>query len=327
MGKLTISVDPRMEVLSIIQAISNYPVIRREGDYYKKVYDHFNPYSDLPAVSMTDKLVSEHGFGYDAPVSFMLCLSGPKEFEKIANYSDGLITRAGTEENLNEYRDAIKEFTQKSNFAEFWDENKELYSKIIDCTIEDSHKVDWVKTLEDYYNQSQNSYNIVLNPLINGGYGPRIKAKNGKLDLYNICTTSKISPEGIPFLEQDQFAAFAWHEFSHSFVGPLMDKHIDRINKMSELFEPLRESMKKQAYGYWRICAEEHIVRAVVVRLYSLYLTEEMAKKQLQYDLDRNFIYIEPIIEKLKEYEELKKSKDMTFAEFFPEIISTLESF
>lgn len=325
-GRLIISIDPRIEALSAIQAISSYPLIKRKGDYYDKVYNHFNSYSDLTAVSLTSKLYKEHGFGFDRPVTFMLYLSQPKELEKIADYKGNFIGKKGEEEILNHYRESIKEFIDKSNFEKFWNNNIELYNKIIECTIEDSYKVDWIKALEDYYNQSQNSYNIILNPLNIGGYGPSMEADNGELNLYNICTTDTISEDGIPYLGKDNFAPFAWHEFSHSFVAPLIDQYVDEVNKSSHLLEPLREVMRKQAYETWEICVEEHIVRAVVIRLYSLYLGEEMTKKQLQYEEDKNFIYIEPLIEKLKEYESLKKSSDITFAEFFPELIEVFEN-
>lgn len=325
-GRLTISVDPRIEALSIIQTMSSYPVVIRKGDYYESVERHFSPYDDLSAVTMTDNFVSDHGFGFDAPIRFMLHLSHPPKFKKVFDYNDSLIDRAGKEENLEEYRKAIKEFVDKSDFAKFFDENRELYNKMIEQTIEDSYKVDWVKALEDYYNQKQNSYNIILNTLSKGGFGPNMEAENGELDIYNICTTNKKNEDGIPYVGKDAFALFAWHEFSHSFIKPLMEKHIDEVNKSSKLFEPLRESMKKQAYGYWDICAEEHIVRAVVIRLYSLYLGEEITSKQLEYEAKRDFIYVEALVEKLKEYENLRDTKDITFAEFFPELITVFET-
>lgn len=256
----------------------------------------------------------------------MLYLSQANDFDQIADYSEAVINHAGGEKNLNEYRESINEFVVESNFERFWNDNIVFYGNVIDLTLRISHKVDWVKTLEDYYNQSQNSYNIILSPLSYSGTGPNLPADNGKEDLYNICPANGINRDGIHALNADNFANLTWHEFSHSFVNPLANKYSARFNKTSRLFRPVRKSMEKQYYRQWVGCYIEHIVRAVVVRLYSIHLGEDAGNKELQKQLGRDFIYIEPIVAKLKEYEKLRDEKNITFAEFFPEIVDVFES-
>jgi hypothetical protein len=77
-GKLKVSIDPRVELLSAIQGISNYPKIQRNNSYYNAVKTHFAPYTKMQAVSLTDDL-AKMGFLHDAPIEFMLYLSQPNE--------------------------------------------------------------------------------------------------------------------------------------------------------------------------------------------------------------------------------------------------------
>lgn len=65
-GKLTLSIDPRMEVLSAVQMIADYPVIRKNNAYSQSIDTYFRPYDTLPAVHLTDRLKSH--FTQDAPV-------------------------------------------------------------------------------------------------------------------------------------------------------------------------------------------------------------------------------------------------------------------
>ena len=118
---------------------------------------------------------------------------------------------------------------------------------------------------------------------------------------------------------------FIWHEFGHSFVNSATDKYSDKVESLNKLFEPIKENMSRQAYSEWKICVYEHIIRAVVVRLFELNFGFQESKSILDNELGRGFIYIEPLIEKLKDFETQRDKNNITFTEYYPELLEVLD--
>lgn len=322
-GKLTLSIDPRMEALSAVQVISDYPVIQRNSFYSEKIKNYFQDYDTLYAVKLTNE--SRRFFNYDAPVTFMLYLTQPEKLKQCLPYSPYLINRAIGEENLENYRIALKEFIQKSRFKDFWKQNQDLYGKILDKTVAASGDMDWIKALEEYYNFSQHSYSIIISPCFQGGYGPQIKAKNGEWDIYS-CVSTNVSDNQIPYLDREGLLFYLWHEFSHSYVNPEFEKYGERLKATEKLFKPLRKVMSRQSYPRWETCVNEHVVRAVNLRLTDLHIGHEAYLQTLNYELSQGFIYIEPLLQKLTEYEQLKKTTPITFSDYVPQLLQVFDS-
>ena len=324
-GRLQISIDSRMELLSTIQLLSSYPMLDRDSPYCKEISTYFKPFSSQEAVSLTNNLLQNHGFSYDAPITFMLHLSQPPELELQIKFSDYLLKRSGEGNNLEQYRKSIKEFAKTSNFEDFWKSKISFYNQILDMTIEDMGGKDLVKIMEDYYNETKGSYNITISPAFRGGYGPKIPDEDGKEKIYACLSTTNIKNE-IPYINNSELTGYVLHEFGHSFVNPLTEKYANRVTSVDKLFEPIREVMSKQAYGRWDYCVNEHIVRAVVIRLYELHIDSLITKSLLSDELSRRFIYIEPLLEKLKDFEKQRDEKNITFTDFYPELLNMLDS-
>jgi hypothetical protein len=324
-GSLHISIDPRMELLATIQLLANYRVINRNMRYSKDVLYYFKSFKTQKAVKMTDKLYKEHDFCHDAPVTSMLHLSQLPDLEQQIPFSDYLLRRGGGKKNLEQYRKSIKQFAEIANFEAFWNSKISFYKKILDITIADMGKIDLVKMMEDYFNEIQASYNIIISPAFRGGYGPKIPGTDGKKNIY-ACLSADDMKDDIPYLDGESLLYYVWHEFGHSFVNPLTEKYADRVASSEKLFTPIKNRMDYMAYGSWTICLNEHIIRAINVRLYELYLGVEKSKDLLNNDLKRSFIYIKPILEKLKEFEKQRDENNITFSEFYPELLNLLDS-
>jgi hypothetical protein len=324
-GKLQISIDPRMELLTTVQLISNYPMIDRDMDYSKDVIKYFKPFKTQKAVKNTNQLLNKYGFCYDAPVTFMLHLSQLPDLETNIPVSDYLKGRAGSENNLEQYRKGLKEFAENSNFKIFWNSKNSFYYQILDMTIANMGEIDLVKVLEEYFNETQDSYNVIISPAFAGGYGPKITDSNGKENIY-ACLSTTTERDGVPYLSLFGLIYYVWHEFGHSFVNPLTYKYIERVNNSELLFEPIKNRMINNAYSSWETCVNEHIIRAINLRLIELNLDEERASKGIDNEFSRGFIYIEPLIEKLKEFEKQRDEKQITFSDFYPELLSLFDS-
>ena len=324
-GSLHISIDPRMELLTAAQIISNAFYIDRNKSYSQEVITYFKPFSSEEVVAQTDSLEQNHYFGADTPTEFMLYLSQVPELEQQMAFSTRLLERSGGAENLERYRNALKQFAEVSNFEGFWNSRVPLYNQILDLTVAEMGGIDLVKVLEEYYNETQNSYNIILSPSFSGGYGPKIPANNGKYDIY-ACLTTWYEKEGVPYMAMEDLQNYIWHEWGHSFVNPLTEKYRDRIDASGKLLEPIAKKIAGIAYPYWYQSVNEHLIRAIHVRLLELYVDSQKAKTMLNDELDKRFIYIEPLVEKLKDFEKQRDENRITFSEFYPELINLFDS-
>jgi len=324
-GKLHISIDPRMEILATVQLLANYPVVNQYLPYGKEILNYFEPFSSQEAVTLTNSLLQNYGFSYDAPVTFMLYLSQLPELETQIPFSTYLLKRSGEGDNLEQYRKSIKQFAETSNFETFWNNKIPFYKKILDMTVADMGEIDFVKILEAYFNETQRSYNIVISPAFRGGYGLKIPDANGNDNIY-ACISSTSMKDSVPYLNKDGLIYYVWHEFGHSFVNPLTDKYADRISALNKLFEPIKDVMSRQAYRDWATCVNEHIIRAITIRLMELNFGSKQSEELLEKELGMHFIYIKPLIEKLKEFENKRNKDNITFSEFYPELLNVLDS-
>ncbi len=321
-GKLNITVDPRMELLSAVQVISDYPTINRKVPYSNELMQFFGRYNSLEACQLTSQLAADYEFAYDGPADFILRLSQVPELKAVHPFSDRMIERANGKSNLEKYGDALHRFAVESNFAEFWNNKKPYYQKMVEYTANDLSDFDPVGKLESYYNESKNSYTVALSPSFAGGYGLRIPTSNNSLDIYACLNVSEMK-DGIPYFSKLGLSHFVWHEFSHSFINPLTEKYKVRIEATSELFAPLETKM---SYNEWWNCVNEHIIRAIYIRLISTYENEDAAKMQLENEKSFHFAYIEPLVEKLKQFEKERQATNITFSEFYPTLLNVFDS-
>jgi hypothetical protein len=333
LGKLNISIDPRMELLASVRFFSKYPRINRDLPYSNEILFYFEPFKRHSATRFIYSF-GLRGFTYDAPVAFMLHLSQPPELKLKYELTDYLISRADIlarrgrgRNNLERYRTELKSFAEVSNFEAFWNSKIPFYNQILDLIIAEIEvrNIDFVKTMEDYFNETKDSYNIIITPTFQHGKGFSITDAEGNVKIY-ACISTTETKNGIPYLTSWQLLNLVWHEFGHSFVNPLTDKHADKVATSARLFNPIRKQMRRQAYTCWRRVVNEHIIRAIEVRLMELHLSSRHANLILEHNLKLDFIYIEPLVEKLKEFEKLRDETGITFSEFYPELLNVFSN-
>ena len=321
-GKLTLSVDPRMELLGAVQLIAGYPLCTRDTPYSERAQNYFSAFAQSEAAKCTKMLLEKHGFSYDAPPGLMLYCSFPPELSRQQPYSDYLGKRAGGEENLRHYRTALQRFAEESRFAGFWTENEAFYRQAIAWCKRQTGGVDVVRLLESYFNMEQESYDIILCPLFgHNNYGPRIAGSEGRSKLYALVNVPQDKRGELP-ANWGNPMGLVLHEFSHSFVNPAVDRHADLLTQSSDRYEPIREKMQAQAYGNWTTCVNEHLVRAAAIRMQETIRGREATEQAIRAEEQLHFGYIRPLIAKFREYEALRDSAGITFADYVPELLS-----
>ena len=320
-GKLTISVDPRMELLGAVQVVAGYPLSTRDTPYSDRVQAFFGAFADSDAAELTKKLL-EDGFSYDAPPGLMLHYSCPPGLKRLQPYSDYLKGRGNGARNLRNYRIALERFAVESRFSDFWKQNEAFYRQLL---ARFKHKVirdmDVAGLLESYFNMEQTSFEVILCPLFgNCNYGPRMPDPNGGSKTYALMAASW-AENGAMSLDHDLWSEVLLHEFGHSFVNPAVERHPDLVAQSSDRYEPIRKKMTEQAYASWNVCVYEHLVRAAVVRLVETIRGPKAAENLIGCEERRYFGYVRPLVAKLREYEALRDSTGISYADYVPELL------
>lgn len=334
-----VTVDPRIELMSAVQLLSGYQdkypglITRFDFPYKQKMADYFGKYKDHRAVRLFDEM-SKKGFNYDTPPSLMLCLSDIPALELRSpsgcfspEYSKHLLESCGGEKQMREFVDALRDFARVTDFQKFFDANQDTYKSIIHKVEGDIGNTDIIGPVEGYYGSGKPlRYTIILAPLFQqGGFGPTLQRPDGERELYDICGPFG-AEQGLPtFGNADHIREIAWHEFGHSFVNPLADKHKRTLDKYSSLFNPIASPMRGQAYDNWQTCINEHVIRAVLARLIYKVQGSKAAEECVEGESIMGFAYVKPLCKRLEDYEK-HRDKYPTLESFFPELVGVFKS-
>ena len=332
-GKVTVSVDPRIELISIIQTLAGVkPLTRLTFDYKNNVLDYFNEYRDCPAIKSFKKYNLE-GFGYGKPMYFMLCCNYNKGLlsfnEKLYNKQDQIGIFFKDKNKTNDFIHQLNDFISVSKFDDFFDSNEDCYRKYVAAYKKIVDIVDVKKNLEQYYGIEQKSYNVILAPLIQaGGYGIKIEDEEELDDIYCIMGPIDMNNNNLLFYIEDLPKYIEYHEFSHSFINPLVFKDRDKINKnykLAKLFKEVQSDMQKNSIGTVETFLDEYIVRTAVARLINKYEGEDYYRRVIELEKENGFIYIEELCNSLENYEN-NRDKYPTFESYYDEIIKCLSN-
>ncbi len=309
-SKWSMKVDKRLELLTAVQLFTDWAntgIWEQNYAYKEDMTDFFKPYSGHQAMTTFGTLL-ESGFSYDAPVGFMMHLSDPPELMIVEPFSEYHINRASNAGGiaiLEQFTEALRSFALESNFEEFWASHQLFYSHIERTASTSIPLENTVRTLEEYFGISQQGYHVALAPLFRGNYGYRMKT-NGSLTTYAILGPQNVAGD-VPV-----FGAALFHEFAHGFVNPLTEEFVQEFKGPERLYRPIETPMRNMAYGHWTIMINEHIIRAIEIRLTGK--AEALSREE-----GRGFIYIRPLYDLLSEY---NRTQYRSFREFYPEIVN-----
>ncbi|WP_406241687.1 DUF4932 domain-containing protein [Tissierella carlieri] len=331
-NSINVSVDPRIELLSIVQILSNYPekfptlITKEKFDYKDKVMDYFSEFKEHKAIKTLEGMMPD--FSYDVPPGLMLFMDKNFNVREDVELTEYIIERADGKNNINELFESLKEFCIDTNFIDFFNDNSNYYNRIINSTLElIPSDCNIIEDLEEYYGMKRKSYNVVLVSLYgNGAFGPNIDTKEDDTEIYSVLGCIGIDMMDLPmFGGWSFFTGLQQHEFSHSFINPITDKNYNLAYSYEELFIPIKGKMRSMAYTNWGTCLNEHIIRALTSR-FAYHEDNLDGIRALEMEKETGFIYVETLFNKLEEYEN-NRDKYSTIEDFYPELLKSLDEF
>lgn len=326
-GKLNITVDPRLELLAVLQHLSGSAMTSPDSDGYAAAADAwFAGFKDHPALAKLQSLET-YGFAYDLAVSSFLRFDGVPLERQTRDWSGyalamnkARLETAAEGGSLEEFYAAVNDFVQVSDFRGWFESRRQYFADTVagaDSLL--STTPDLVSHLIAWYGYEQHSYNLAISPLLGGnGYGPDLADSLGNTDLY--CCTS-LENRGDPAESILHLAYMLFHEFSHPYVNPLVDRHFGMVEDASALFEPIKRKMQDQAYSSWWIAVIEHFVRGSELRLLQTYYLPEQREFTTLSTINRGFIYLETVHAALLDYEQARRETGIRYDEYFPRLM------
>ncbi len=321
-SSVAVVVDPRIELMTIVQRLSGYAVLTKvDSDYRRAVDEYFAPYKEHRAVKLFGAM-SKARFAYDAVPKAMLAFTAPPALQpRVAPPMDA-VRRAGGKQKLDEFIVALRDFAAQSRFDQFFAAQQPTYDRALTALRADVETA--LTPLRQYTNLELQNCTLIAGMLIhNGGFQATLEGKGGQ-EIYAIIGAFGMN-EGVPvFSSGGSVAYLVQHEFSHSYVNPWVEKNDGKLQQYAALYEPIKEAMQKQAYGNWLTAIHEHIVRAITLRL-AYQRSQEAGDRVLQNEEARGFKYVRALAEKLKDYE-AARDRYATITAFFPELLKVFQA-
>ena len=305
---LTVSVDPRVELVSTIFRLAGHPEYNRcQVPAYAKALDaQFAQVREHPVVLLARKLRSSRGVSFDAPMSLAVHLKDVESMElrvPLKPWPDGIDSRWRAED-IREFLALAKDFAAKAKFAEFLATQAALYAETgirAQKLASDQGHLEWFGNF--FGERPAAQFHLVL-ALANGPncYGPHFCTGTNE-EFYCVLGVWETDWLGKPAFKPTVLDTVA-HEFCHSYVNPHIYARTAELQPAGEnLFNQVQDRMRRQAYGNWQTMLHESVVRAAVVRYVAATQSPAAAARQARNEVGRGFLWTEPLAALLGQYE------------------------
>lgn len=320
-----VEILPRLELLSGVLAQTSWDDVRgpKNGgnEYYRELKKFLSQYKEHEAIKIAQKLTNM-GFVYDAPPAFILTLGELPKLNLDNEYSEYLIDRSKGKKILENFRLALIDLAEESNFLQFFEDNKELLAASIEGALKDvdlKEVIEWNKAF--YGGEINDEFHLVFAPAMcfGGGYGATIEKPDGNKIIYQVIRENGSTTTTPYFSSGNDIGTLSLHEWGHSYVNPAVEKYDDDFSKYSldELFKPVAEKMEKMAYGNITIFLNEQVLRACTIIAFEELYGQNTAKSYKSNYEKAGFYLTDFTIEVLKEYTS-NRDKYPIFEDFIP---------
>ena len=324
------TVDKRIELLSIVFRLAERPEYSSKVFqlYTDRIEQHFEKHKNHELIQFTKSIIEERGIAYDAIASMSIHLDD--NLELLLNVNNDVWQRDSrwTKENVEKFIPLLKQFANDSNFDDFFNENAGLYIESIKCfdSLYEQLDLDWYHTF--YGKESSEIFSIILGLGNSGNYGPALDYTDGSRKVYSIIGVLQIDSTGMPKFDYNPLAFLTIiHEFNHSFVNYLVDKHIESFQESGEkMFSVIKDVLAKQAYDNWKIMMYESLVRAAVIKYVKDHdFGQQIEEFVIYLDKQNGFYWIEELVSELENYDK-QRNQYPTLESYMPRLIEAYKN-
>ncbi len=325
-GKIEVRVDARVELMSIIFRLAGHPEYNTAPNYayLADVEAHFRKFENHAVVQAARNLRRQNGVSYDAVASMALHLTDAYELkeriplDRPPKMLDGRWNQGGARDFLKKARQFVKD----SDFKQFVEEHQQLYDETADTLRKRISERDYIAWFDEFFGARPTAKFLAIAGMLNGpgNYGPSVVFPDGSEEIYMVIGVGRVERSGRALFGRE-LVGLVVHEYCHSYVDQVVDKHMEQLIAASEtLFPQVEQAMSRQAYGSWQTVMRESAVRACTVRYILKADGRGAARQAIDNEHARSFFWTGELVEVLAEYES-NREKYPTFDLFFPRVV------
>jgi len=275
--------------------------------YEKDVDKWFRPFRDHPVVRRARGLGDSAGIGFSDPMEFAVHLTNAHDLGEIVPVDapnqepEWAWPPAGARAFLSD----LRAFVRDAQTDRFLHSHERLYATAADRLrqlVDSAGDPAWFGR---FFGHAPVRPFILVPALLNGGanYGPRIRTPGDGQEFYAIVGVYLTDRDGLPRFDEREMPNVV-HEFSHSFINPIIARHLDQFEGAGpQIFAAEEQQMKDQAYDTWPTVIDESLVRATVVRYRLSHEGREAADAEIADEKARGFLWIRDLSDLLGQYE------------------------
>lgn len=323
---VTVAVDPRFELVSIVFRLTGNPDygMGQVPAYDTAVANYFSQFRDHPAVARARDLSREHGLYFDRPAQLAPLFGPAPQFGLRVPINDPGV-RVGPQwprEQIPPLIELMSQFARDSRFMEFLLAQRALFAsagKSLDAVLRRDIDASWYPKF--FGIAAENDFRIVPAPLIGGAnYGLSFTPEGQRGEVWAVIGVSSIDSSGAPQFSRTVSSVIV-HEFNHSFVGPVADRWMPRMNSSAVvLTEAVKDQLVRWGYGQPSTTIHESLVRAAVITYMRERGDHDAAQEQLLDDERRGFIWESGLVALMGQFQ-VARERYPTFESFMPRVI------
>jgi hypothetical protein len=314
----TVTVDSRIELIGVVQYLADYMLTTSyDFDYKTDVEEHFGEFREHEAVVMFKTMASQ-GFSFDVVPKAMLSLTDPPGLSTRYDFPGDVLARAGGQQALDAFVETLRDFAAQTDFEMFFKNHESLFDSLTSSATPTMTAT--VGALEEYLGENLSGAHVILGVLLHHGGFSALFETRGAREAYALIGPAGGNGTYPGFGAARRLGSIAWHEFSHTVINDLTATHSDWIDSHSQLFEGMADDMARSGYGTWETTVNEHIIRAINVRMLLLNIGQPVGQSALDSDVARGFVYLTPLVNALQRYESDRDTYP-TIEDFFPQLL------
>jgi hypothetical protein len=319
-----VRVDPRIELLAIIFRLAGAQEysMRSLPRYAAAIDTFFAPYREHGAVREAARLRAA-GISHDAVMSLAVHLTDLPDLAERVPLEGSALDRRWDPSAARAFLQQVRAFARDADVETFFTRQQaEVYAvamrrmrALLDAEVDAS----WFNAFFGESSSASSRLIVVVAPG-NGtwNYGPAFRTPDGREELYSIITVVQTDEDGRPAFSPN-VASTVVHEFSHSFVNPVIDAALPEFEPAGRaIIDNFGDRMRPLGYPEARHVLAESLVRAAVARYRLTNDGEAFARRELQRQRAIGFLWIDEVYDLLGEYE--RNAGSQTFSDFAPDL-------
>ena len=329
---LEIVVNPAIDLFSLISRLAGINQYKELllPDYMAEVENYFGHLRNHPTIEFGRECNIMHQINGDAPMAMSVYVGPPPELKlrmDLSNIPASFDPRWDSA-LISEYLGHARIFARESKFMEFHHSHQaylDLARQNLQEMISREQIFQWYQDFFGYYPENFKMYLTLLNG--SGSYGYPVFYPDVEVEFVSLIGRRFPDNEGVPTYPKDWFLPMIIHEYTHSYINPLIKANPEQFEALGEaLLHTHGAKMMEHGYKVWNVIIQEYIVRACTVRFLEQKEGKGKAKDNVKYDIQGGFTELEGLVRLLDDYE---NNRD-TYADiesFLPQILAYFENY